>query len=320
MAFSTSVNAQIKVLPSGDFAIGQNYITNNDYKVEINGERKTALALSTRHENAYSWASISKAINSTSKHWIVSLNGYNSHNFWVYTWGGANAVSYTTWSDSSFKKNFRPIENAWSLVSQLNPTVYDYKEGFNGSESYDSAIYTNQPGFIAQELQEVIPSLVNPMDESGKLGVNYQGLIPILTQCIKEQNERIELLEAQVQGCCNGSPNNNEIDNSLMTGDEQAIENQIYLENSKIRTSWAVKPNPNNGHFTLTFANSVVPISIESILITDLSGKRIDGVAISNVVAGSVNVDMSQNSSGVYYIHLIDAENVLDTKKVIIKN
>jgi hypothetical protein len=121
---SLTTYGQIKVLPSGDFVIGQNYITNDDYKVEINGERKGALALSTRHEEPWAWAEVSKAINAATKHWVVSLNGYGNHTAWTYTWGEVNAVSYRTWSDSSFKQNIRPIEGAEDLIAQLTDKVY----------------------------------------------------------------------------------------------------------------------------------------------------------------------------------------------------
>ena len=50
IAIATLSFGQIKVSPGGDFCIGQNYSTNRWFKTKINGERKGALGLSTRHE------------------------------------------------------------------------------------------------------------------------------------------------------------------------------------------------------------------------------------------------------------------------------
>src|SRR5690606_37888681 len=69
-------------------------------------------------------------------------------------------------------------------------------------------------GFIAQELMEVFPELVvhkgipNPLGKKEALKnpefsnyylVNYTGLIPILTEAIQKQQEKIEALERQVE-------------------------------------------------------------------------------------------------------------------------
>ena len=122
--------AQIKVTPGGDFAIGQNYVTNQWFKTEINGERKAALALSTRHEEPWGWASISDAFNQYTKHWIVSDNGYSNHHFFVTTNGAVYARAYHTLSDQSIKENIQTIDNSSDLISALNPVYYNYKESF----------------------------------------------------------------------------------------------------------------------------------------------------------------------------------------------
>lgn len=319
--FSFSSIAQIKVLPSGDFAIGQNYITNDDYKVEINGERKGALAISTRHETPWAWAEISKAINGTTKHWVVSLNGYNNHTAWTYTWGEVNAVSYRTWSDASFKQNVRPIEEAENIISLLQPHYYDYKPGFNGSDWYDSAVFTNQPGFIAQELQEVLPNLVNPIDSSGKLGVNYQGLIPVVVQCLKDQSARIEQLENNLATCCNAAPSNERKEQGSTSIDKEAsgLENDLINVTEKNEMiDFKIVPNPNKGHFEIEPLDQKV-LKAENIMITTLSGELVQNAAI-NVINNKANVNMSGARSGVYYIHILQSGEVISSKKVVINN
>ncbi len=53
-------------------------------------------------------------------------------------------------------------------------------------------------GFIAQELQQVFPDLVST-DKAGMMSINYIGLIPYLTEAIKEQQTEIEGLRQEIR-------------------------------------------------------------------------------------------------------------------------
>jgi len=57
---------------------------------------------------------------------------------------------------------------------------------------------------IAQEVQDVLPELVGETvptgyDEKKFLTLDYTGLIPLMINTIKRQNERIEALEKQLK-------------------------------------------------------------------------------------------------------------------------
>ena len=53
-------------------------------------------------------------------------------------------------------------------------------------------------GFIAQELLDVFPEVVDYDSENDTYGVKYTALIPILVEAIKEQQEEIETLKEKV--------------------------------------------------------------------------------------------------------------------------
>jgi hypothetical protein len=48
-------------------------------------------------------------------------------------------------------------------------------------------------GLLAQDIEKVFPELVS--ESNGIKSVNYQGLVPILINALKEQEERIKRLE-----------------------------------------------------------------------------------------------------------------------------
>jgi hypothetical protein len=73
------------------------------------------------------------------------------------------------------------------------------------AEKYGYEDYTRQVGLIAQQIETFAPEVIKPapfdMDKNGNsksgenyLTIQYERLIPILVQAIKEQQERIKLL------------------------------------------------------------------------------------------------------------------------------
>ena len=87
------------------------------------------------------------------------------------------------------KKNFENWnENTLDLFKSLNPQKYNYLHQEDTAQK--------DKGFIAQELQEIYPSLVK--EHKDTLHVGYTGLIPILVKGMQEQQEMIEKLTAKI--------------------------------------------------------------------------------------------------------------------------
>jgi hypothetical protein len=95
--------------------------------------------------------------------------------------GTLNAVELNATSDENLKENIRPIENSLNKVLQLNGVSFDWKE------SKQSSL-----GVIAQEIEKVFPNLVKTGENKS---VNYNGLIGVLIEAIKEQQKQIDELK-----------------------------------------------------------------------------------------------------------------------------
>jgi|GEM_PF-6310490 hypothetical protein len=94
----------------------------------------------------------------------------------------------TVSSDIRLKENFEPMSNALELVSQLNGLYYTWKKDAG----------TDKPrklGFIAQEVEKVIPELVKT-DSEGMKSVDYVSVVPVLVEAIKHQQKQINELKA----------------------------------------------------------------------------------------------------------------------------
>ena len=110
-------------------------------------------------------------------------------------------TSYNTSSDYRLKENIAPMTGALDTISQLNPVTYKWK--FNGADGQ---------GFIAHELQEIMPDCVvgekDAIDVDGNpvyQGIDTSFLVATLTAAIQElkaindtQAETINALTARV--------------------------------------------------------------------------------------------------------------------------
>jgi hypothetical protein len=91
------------------------------------------------------------------------------------------AADINSTSDINLKTNIQTVENALDTVSQLRGVSFDWKE--NGKGSY---------GVIAQELEEILPELVKNGDVKS---VNYNGIVGVLIEAIKDLKREIEELK-----------------------------------------------------------------------------------------------------------------------------
>jgi hypothetical protein len=103
---------------------------------------------------------------------------------------GNNTV-YNTVSDYRLKENIKPIENASQKVLQLKPCNFNFK---TDKEAID--------GFIAHELQEVVPYAVtgkkDAINEDGTINtqqIDPSKIIALLTASLQDALKRIENLE-----------------------------------------------------------------------------------------------------------------------------
>jgi len=106
---------------------------------------------------------------------------------------GGSSTSYNTSSDYRLKENVMPMLGALDKVTVLKPVTYDWKTG--GSSQ----------GFIAHELQEVVPECVtgskDEIDNEGNpiyQGIDTSFLVATLTAAIQEQQALIESLTTRL--------------------------------------------------------------------------------------------------------------------------
>lgn len=109
----------------------------------------------------------------------------SSVEFSVY--GNMLANSYLKSSDRRLKHDIRPVSNSSNVVCSLMPKKY-LKKATNKQEA----------GFLAQEVENIIPDLVYKDQTSGEYSVDYQGVLPFILEAIKEQQKIIDNNQVQI--------------------------------------------------------------------------------------------------------------------------
>lgn len=96
--------------------------------------------------------------------------------------GQVSAQDFNSTSDVALKQNISTILNASDVVSKLRGVSFEWKG-------------TDQQGYgvVAQELEDVVPSLVS-INRDGSKSVRYNGLIGFLVESNKQLQERIDVL------------------------------------------------------------------------------------------------------------------------------
>ena len=98
---------------------------------------------------------------------------------------------WTNASDARYKENVRPISYGLAEVMQLQPRAYN----MIGSEKQEI-------GFVAQEVQPIIPELVetsfNSVTKQERLTLSYSQLSAVLVKAIHQQQDLIESLTARI--------------------------------------------------------------------------------------------------------------------------
>jgi hypothetical protein len=92
-------------------------------------------------------------------------------------------------SAMAFKENITPISNALDSILNLRGVSYDRKDKSEINES----------GLIAEEVNEILPSLVTKDDQGNPYGVKYTKLVAYLIEAIKDQQKQIDDLKQRIK-------------------------------------------------------------------------------------------------------------------------
>ena len=194
--FQDGTNSGFNNISNGVMTFG----TNNTERMRITAGGGLLIGQTTGGERI--------GVTGTATNYAIRVNGANTSGTFFQIafcagFGGAevgnitstgSATTYATSSDYRLKENITPMTGALAKVSQLKPVTYKWK--VDGSDGQ---------GFIAHELQEIIPDAVvgkkDAVNDEGKpvyQGVDTSFLVATLTAAIQELNAKVEAQAAEI--------------------------------------------------------------------------------------------------------------------------
>gem|GEM_PF-2749467 len=110
--------------------------------------------------------------------------------------GSVLASSFLYSSDARLKHDIAVLDGSLEKLLALEPVSFTWNDDTPQARKEDI-------GFIAQQVEEIIPEAVNT-DINGMKSVDYARLMPILVQAIQEQQREIDTLKDEVRSLKGG--------------------------------------------------------------------------------------------------------------------
>jgi hypothetical protein len=242
-------------------------------------------------------------------------------------------------------------QNASELLSQLSPKTFYFDTTNVYGLNFSSKL---QYGLIAQEVEQVIPSLIDnnykpaTVDTLGQIvtpsvnykTMNYTGLIPLLVRASQEQMDSIITLKNSNDSLANVVSDLNTLlttlENclsallpSLCQMNQQLIQSNTPAEQEQARQALTVRlsnkesiildQNVPNPFAEQTVINFSIPASVQKAQLHfyNAQGRIIQSMDIAERGLGSVTVFGADLSSGIYTYSLVADGQVVATKKMM---
>lgn len=217
----------------------------------------------------------------------------------MYSW------AFTDLSDKRKKENIRDINGALDLILKLKGVKYDIKKEF----AYDEKVITdpetrarldekrkNKIGFLAQDVNEILPEVVVYDDSTDIYGIEYGKIVPVLVEAIKELSAEIELLK-----------------NAPLTKSATIQPEQL----EPVATLGQNVPNPfsSNTQIQLFLPKTV---SQAALYVYNMQGAQIKKFNIRDRENTSILIEGNTMEPGMYLYTLIADGKEVDTKKMIL--
>ena len=249
----------------------------------------------------------------------------------VYVAGNISANGYYYVSDRKFKQDLLPLTHAIQKIDSIHPYYFYYdttkyaRFHFPGHE---------QVGFIAQNVDSVLPELVNPSDSGYSL--DYPKMTALLLAGEQELIAKTDSIKTMMNQNNNLTQRVDSLSNAL-NNINQCIANLCHDTNR--RGHRAQNQNDTNSSINVTLSNSAMlyqnapnpfgsggtkinyflPQNTQgaSIVFYDMYGNKLQSVPLTQTGMGSILVNPNQLSDGVYSYSLVINGNVFDTKKMV---
>jgi hypothetical protein len=291
--------ASSRILTLSSTKIGINTTPNSTYCFDLNAKGRIYNSYNNHiifdFQGGYYASAIYPATNNT-----CSLGTSTKKFNYIYTYG------LNTTSDARQKENIRKVKNMLDIVLEMEPVKYDLKKKY----AYFDTTITDQAiiakldkdridrfGFLAQDLEEILPEVVKYDDSTDVYGIDYIEIIPVLVCAIQDQQEMIEDLKDQIK-------------------EKSATETVPDMRESKTALLQN-RPNPFSEN-TLIEYSLAEDVASANLYIYDMNGTQLRSIPLHQRGEGSVEIHGGELKAGMYMYSMIADGRVIDTRTMVL--
>lgn len=161
-------------------------------------------------------------------------------------------------------------------------------------------------GFVAQDLEKIFPEAVFYDEEIDRYFIEYNAVIPVIVEAMKEQQAQIEGLKNDLASCCQGNLKSgfiNGTDESNINGNPA----KLYQNN----------PNPFSSQTNIRFE---IPETVQNVQlhICNMTGTLLKTITLSQRGSGNETINANEFVAGMYLYSLVTDGKIVDTKQMLL--
>ncbi len=236
-------------------------------------------------------------------------------------------------SDEKLKRNIAEVKDAMSIINQLQPKTYEYRQ--DGNYKLMNFPEGSHYGFVAQDVEKVLPHLVKATEIDTKMltaagkpdkdgnqipstvqyekiefkAVNYTEMIPVVVGGMQELSKENEQLRVQLKLQQAQIDELKVLIQSLQKGAGAMSDVKGYLKQNA--------PNPFNDNSIISYYAPTEAMNVQ-LVISDMKGRVLQSYTGSKG-DGQVTINRAKLPAGVYSYSLVIDSKVADTKKLVIQ-
>jgi hypothetical protein len=186
--YSTAMSSRTTASGYGSTAIGDN-TTASDYGSLVVGRYNLLGSTVTNSATEFSTENTAFVIGNGSGY-DSSTQQINRSDALTVLFDGTTTIAgdLSINSDARLKANIISLGSTLAKLLQIDGKTYTMKKDENKKQKI---------GVLAQDIEKVFPELVS--ESNGVKSVNYQGLVPVLINALKEQDNKINEQEARIE-------------------------------------------------------------------------------------------------------------------------
>jgi|GEM_PF-6877565 len=197
-------------------------------------------------------------------------------------------------SDRRFKLGVEALASPLTRVLRLKGVMYSYDRGRFPDMGFSDK---KAIGFIAQDVAEILPEAVQ-VDEQGFYAMNYDMVVPLLVEAIKEQQVQIAEMKELLENCCN-APGQGALAVTGQKGGEPTEEPYLYQN----------VPNPYDER-TVIACRIPTTVKQAKIMVYSASGELVRTLPVTGRGETQVNFQAGDLRAGAYFYALYTDDRV----------